>query len=237
MRGQEIVAWAQCRQASGAIKDFCGWMVEHTDNSLTGGVQQVTNWVNTTKMMVESSADELVNIALTGQPSSENAYEYIPVPSIYGDTTLNQQWERIIQVAGMVWVYGISISAIPDPAAPPIPPSGVPTVMGSVVVKNAIWEPANPLYNLEDIPSPRFDFTHTCWYGLSDKPVTPLATPYELTQDIYSSPQQLEPNTWNVNIPIARHRVPNKGLSIWTYWNSMTPPKLRVKLITAPKVT
>jgi len=237
VRGQEIVAWAQCRQASGAIGDFCGWMNDKTDESLTSGIQTATNWVNITKSMVESSADELVNIALTGKSSDDSGYEYMPTPSIYGYTTQNQQWERIIQVSGMAWIYGISISACPDPATPPIPASGPIGIMGSVVVKNAVWEPATPLLNVGDIPSPRFDFTHTCWYGQSDKPITPLSTPYELDQDSFSFPQQLEPKSWNVNIPIARHRVPNMGLSIWTYWNSITPPKLNVQLITAPKIT
>jgi len=234
MRGQEIVAWSQCRQASGELKNFVGFVKNMTIDSMLQAEGMATQWVANVRDTVKNSIEDMVEVFVKGTDSG-NTVEYIPAPAVTGTTSINQQWQQIILIHGFAQIYGISISAEPDSITPPVPPIGDPTVMGSVVLTTAMFEPPQPYYSVTDMGSPRFDFTHVRWHGISDKPITPLASPWQLGTDEYVNPDQLETEIWNVNIPIAKHRIPPGGLAVWAYWNSMSPPKLTMRLITAPE--
>ena len=233
MRGQEIVAWSQCRQANGELKNFVGHMEDITALSIASGEDLAIKWAYDVKGAVKNTVDDVVDLFVKGTDSGDTV-EYIPAPAIQGTTTINQQWQKILSIHGFALIYGISISATPDSITPPVPPIGDPAVMGSVVLTTALFEPPQPYYSVSDMGSPRFDFTHVRWHGIPDKPVTPLASPWQLGTDTFVNPNQLEAEIWNVNIPIAKHRIPQSGLGVWAYWNSMSPPKLNVRLITAP---
>lgn len=231
MRGQEIVAWAQCRSAEGQLRNMLGYIEDVATSEMDGAMNQVTYWVEDVKSQIQECADEMVESYAQGSGSASEGIAYVPTPSLVGHTTLKQQWEKILQIQGFGFVYGVSISACPDMA---IPPFLLPSAMGSVVLTTAVWAPEDPLYNLVDMHSPRFDFTHTQWLGLNDKPVTPMASPWELVDDTMANPAQIEPKSWSANIPIAKHQLPPEGLAVWTFWDSQSDPKLDVQLITAP---
>jgi hypothetical protein len=233
MRGQVIVAWAQCRQAFGKVREFTGWAGGKLGETLEDCVADAVTWVSDMKTEMSGFADNVSTSVMTATNSGDANGEHIPRPYLHGEMSIPQQWEKLVTVTGFTNVYGISISALPDPATPPIPPQLPIALMGSIVLHTATYAPP-PLYQISDFESPRFDFTSSMFLGWEDKPVTPMAVPWGFAIDSYCVPAQWENQSWNVNIPIAKHLIPPAGLSIWGYWNSLTQPRLKVKLITAP---
>jgi hypothetical protein len=233
MRGQATVAWAQCRQSFGMVKDFIGWTEAGVESILDRSMQSAVVWMDNMKTSISNFSDKVSDTVMTATNTGNSNGEYIPKPWLHGEMSKSRQWEKLVTVAGFVNVYGISISALPDSATPPIPPNQNIGVAGSIVLQTATYNPPN-LYMLDDMIMPRFDFTNTMFLSWTDKPVTPMAVPWGIAQDNSCVPAQWETQSWNVNIPIAKHLLPPVGLSIWGYWNSLTQPKLKVKLITAP---
>ncbi len=234
MRGQEIVAWSQCRAANGELKNFVGFVEDLSLATFAGAEEHATTWVQNVKGTVKNSVEQMTEVFIEGTNSGVDGIEYVPTPNVSGNTTICQQWQKVISIMGFAQIYGISITSMPDPITPPVPPTSDPGIMGSVVLTTAMYEPDQPYYSVTDIGAPRFDFTHTNWYGWSDKPVTPMASPWQLGLDTYVSPNQLETEIWSVNIPIAKHIVPSVGIGVWCFWNSLSTPSLSVQLITAP---
>lgn len=233
MRGQALVAWAQCRETFGMLREFVGWADGKIADTFDLAVAEAVSWSDNTKATLETMSENIGNAFLSVTNSGTTDGEHVPRPWLSGVMSQSFQWQKLITVTGLVNVYGISISAFPDPATPPIPPQDAIAVVGSVVLHTATYNPPT-LYQLSDFHSPRFDFTSTMFLGWEDKPVTPMATTWEFAQDSYCAPVQLETENWSVNIPIAKHMIPPAGLSVWGYWNSLTQPMLKVKLITAP---
>jgi hypothetical protein len=233
MRGQALIAWAQCRETFGMLRDFVGWADQGLGQTLEQAVEEAVKWSDDTKTVLKEMSENIDNAIMTVTNSGTASGEHVPRPWLSGAMSQSQQWGKLITVTGLVNVYGISISAFPDPATPPIPPLDAIPVVGSIVLHTATFNPG-PLYQLSDFLSPRFDFTSTMFFGWNDKPVTPMAVPWEFDLDSNCVPAQWETETWNVNIPIAKHMIPATGLSVWGYWNSLSQPRLKVKLITAP---
>lgn len=233
MTGKSIVAWAQCRQARGQIKLFTGWADGIVTASLESAIHDAVVWKEDLRTMMNNTSSDVSNAVMMATNSGTSSGEHIPKPWLHGELSVTYQWQRMVSVSGFTNIYGISISCLPDPASPPTPAPDPTAPMSSIVLQTAAYNPPD-LYQVDDMGWPRFDITQTMWLGKRDKPVTPMAVPWTIAQDMNCFPSQWETQSWNVNIPIAKHLLPPSGLSIWGYWNSLTAPRLKVKLITAP---
>jgi len=235
VRGYEIVAWAQCRRANGAISNLVGYTKDKVGETLLEAGAKAVLWSYSLKELFGSAKSDITSSMLLLSGSGDQNGEYIPLPNLEGYLTQSMQWQKIITLTGFANVYGISISAAPDWIIPPSQPYSSEVLQGSVAILTATQNPGTGLVNLTDIKKPRFDFPKVVSQGWSDKPVPPMAVPWDINPDTYCTPPQLEAANYNINIPIAKHRVPSSGLAVWAYWATASNPRLRVTLVTAPE--